>query len=331
MAAQTPDETSAPAHPDVLSLGEAMVELSAREQVRLRDARTFDLGWGGDTSNVAVAVSRLGRASSYVTRVGDDEFGANLLDLWRHEGVDTTGVGVDPGRPTGLYLLSRPPEGPHSFTYYRAGSAASAMQPADLPTQLLRRARIVHTSGITQAIGAGPCDAAFAALRTAREAGVTTSYDPNLRPALWSLDRAQAVIMATLALADIALPSLEDARALTGLDDPGAIADELLGKGPQVVALKLGAAGALVADADRQTIVAPFEVAAVDPAGAGDTFDAAFLTAWLDGNEPAECAEFANAAAALTTTGVGCVGPIPTREAVDELRAAQGRRTRSRA
>lgn len=325
MAAQ--NETST--HTDVLSLGEAMVELSAREQVRLRDARSFVLGWGGDTSNVAVAVRRLGRTSSYVTRVGDDEFGANLLDLWRREGVDTSGVGVDPGRPTGLYLLSRPPEGPHSFTYYRAGSAASAMQPADLPEQLLRRARIVHTSGITQAIGTGPCDAAFAALRTAREAGVTTSYDPNLRPALWSLDRARAVIIATLALADIALPSLEDARALTELDDPAAIADDLLDKGPKVVALKLGAAGALIADAEGHTIVAPYEVPAVDPAGAGDTFDAAFLTAWLDGNEPSECAEFANAAASLTTTDIGCVGPIPTREAVAELRAAQGRRTRS--
>lgn len=329
MTAQSPDDTPMAADTDVLSVGEAMVELSAREPVRLRDARTFDLGWGGDTSNVAVAVGRLGRAAGYVTRVGDDEFGANLLDLWRREGVDTSGVGVDARRPTGMYLLSRPPGSPHSFTYYRAGSAASAMQPADLPTQLLRRTRIVHTSGITQAIGDGPCDTALAALRSAREAGVTTSYDPNLRPALWSLDRARAVIMATLALVDIALPSLEDARALTGLDDPGAIADELLDNGPQVVALKLGAAGALVADGNRHTIIAPYDVAAIDPAGAGDTFDAAFLTAWLDGHQPAECAEFANAAAALTTTGVGCVGPIPTRRAVDELRAAQGRRSRA--
>ena len=329
MTAQSPHDTPMVADTDVLSVGEAMVELSAREPVRLRDARTFDLGWGGDTSNVAVAVGRLGRAAGYVTRLGDDEFGANLLDLWRREGVDTSGVGVDHRRPTGMYLLSRPAAGPHSFTYYRAGSAASAMQPTDLPTQLLRRARIVHTSGITQAIGDGPCDTAFAALRTAREAGVRTSYDPNLRPALWSLDRARAVIMATLALVDIALPSLEDARALTGLDDPGAIADELLDNGPQVVALKLGAAGALVADQDRHTIVAPYEVAAIDPAGAGDTFDAAFLTAWLDEHDPAECAEFANAAAALTTTGVGCVGPIPTRRSVDELRAAQGRRSRA--
>ncbi len=308
---------------DVLSLGEAMVELSARERVPLRDAGTFDLGWGGDTSNVAVAVRRLGRSSGYVTKVGDDEFGANLLSLWRREGVDVSHVAVDPDRPTGLYLLSRPETGPHNFTYYRFGSAASAMRPADLPTEALRTARIVHTSGITQAIGTGPCDVAFAALRTAREAGVTTSYDPNFRPALWSLDRARAVTMAALAMTDIALPSLEDARALTGLEDAGAIADQLLSHGPRIVALKMGESGAFVADSERQTLVPPYAVATVDAAGAGDTFDAAFLTAWLDGRELPECAEFANAAAALTTTGVGCVSPIPAREAVEELRVTK--------
>jgi 2-dehydro-3-deoxygluconokinase len=315
----------------VLSIGEAMVELSARERVLLRDARTFDLGWGGDTSNVAVAVRRLGRSSGYITRVGDDEFGANLLNLWRREGVDVSHVTVDRDRPTGIYLLSRPAEGPHSFTYYRSGSAASAMGPADLPTAALRSARIVHTSGITQAIGTNPCDAAFAALRTAREAGVATSYDPNFRPALWSLDRARAVTMAAFGMADIALPSLEDARALTGLGDAGAIADELLNHGARIVALKMGEAGALVADAERHTLVPPFDVLTVDTAGAGDTFDAAFLTAWLDGRDLPECADFANAAAALMTTGVGCVGPIPTRETVDELRLAQQHRPRSRA
>lgn len=313
---------------DVLSLGEAMVELSARERVPLREARTFDLGWGGDTSNVAVAVRRLGGSAGYATKVGDDEFGASLLELWRREGLDVSGVLVDASRPTAAYFLSRPTEGPHTFTYFRSGSAASTMSPQDLPPDLLRRARILHTSGITQAIGPGPCDTAFAAIRAAREAGVATSYDPNLRPALWSLDRARAVIQATIGMVDIALPSLEDARALTGLDDPQGIVDHLLGLGPRVVVLKLGPDGALVADSDARELVPPYEVAAVDPAGAGDTFDGAFLAAWAAGGALYDCADFANAAAALTTTGVGCVRPIPDRESVEELRRAQGRAAR---
>src|SRR5690606_18620060 len=155
---------------DVLSLGEAMVELSAREPVSLREARTFDLGWGGDTSNVAVAVSRLGGSAGYVTKVGDDAFGASLRDLWDREGVDVRYVTVDGSRPTGVYFLSRQVAGPHAFTYYRSGSAASSLRPEDLADDLLRGVRVLHTSGITQAIGPGPCDAAFAALRAARTA-----------------------------------------------------------------------------------------------------------------------------------------------------------------
>ena len=315
---------------DVLSLGEPMVELSARESVSLREAHTFDLGWGGDTSNVAVAVRRLGRTAAYVARVGDDGFGASLLDLWHREGVDVSGVVVDPARPTGVYFLSREADGPHAFTYYRSGSAASALSALDLSREEIARARVVHTSGITQAIGSAPADAASAAFRMARDAGGITSYDPNVRSALWPLDRARAVILATLAKVDIALPSLDDARALTGLDDPAAIADEMLARGARVVALKLGADGALVADAEKHELVPPYDVATVDPAGAGDTFDAAFLVAWLEGNDLPECGDFANAAAALTTTGIGCVGPIPARTAVEMLRREQSHRTRSR-
>lgn len=308
---------------DVLSLGEAMVELSAREPVSLREARTFDLGWGGDTSNVAVAVSRLGGSAGYVTKVGDDAFGASLRDLWDREGVDVRYVTVDGSRPTGVYFLSRQVAGPHAFTYYRSGSAASSLRPEDLADDLLRGVRVLHTSGITQAIGPGPCDAAFAALRAARAAGVTTSYDPNLRLALWSLDRARAVIMATVSMVDIVLPSLEDARALTGLDEPSAIIDDFRRRGVRVVALKLGDQGALVADEHGSELVPPYKVETVDPAGAGDTFDAAFLTAWLDGADLVGCADFGNAAAALTTTGVGCVSPIPRRADVDRLRHEQ--------
>lgn len=311
---------------DVVSVGEAMVELSAREPVPLREARTFDLGWGGDTSNVAVAARRLGGTSAYVTKVGGDGFGASLLDLWNREGVDVSGVSIDPSRPTGVYFLSRQADAPHTFTYYRSGSAASVLQAGDVPDQLLTRSRVVHSSGITQAIGRDPCEAVFTALRVADDAGVTTSYDPNLRLALWPADRARTVAREALSMVDIALPSLDDAKILTGLDDPAAIADDLLALGPRIVALKLGSAGALIASEEKHELIAPYEVPTIDPAGAGDTFDAAFLVACLEGRELSECGDFANAAAALTTTGIGCVSPIPARAAVERLRREQSRR-----
>jgi 2-dehydro-3-deoxygluconokinase len=311
------------AAPDFVAVGEAMVELSAQQPVRLRDVRSFDAGWGGDTSNAAVAAARLGRASAYITRVGDDEFGASLLDLWQREGVDASAVRRVAGAPTGIYLLSREARHEHSFTYYRRGSAASTLEVADLPVDLITGARVVHTSGITQAISASACDAALAALQTARSSGVLTSYDPNFRPSLWSEQRARATFLGTLPLVDVLLPSLDDAAVLLQRDDPAAIVEELLSRGPQVVALKLGPEGALVGDASGITHVEPYRVAVVDPAGAGDTFDAGFLVGWLEGLPATACTDVANAAAALTATGAGCVAPIPTREAVERLRASR--------
>ena len=115
----------------------------------------------------------------------------------------------------------------------------------------------------------------------------------------------------------IALPSLDDATALTGRDDPQAIADFYLELGVPLVALKLGSAGVLLATPDAKQLIAGHRVKAVDATGAGDTFDGAFLAALVRGASPFEAATYANAAAALATTGYGAVAPIPQREAVE--------------
>jgi 2-dehydro-3-deoxygluconokinase len=306
--------------PEVVSLGEAMVELNALEPGPLRAVRRFEVGWGGDTSNFAIAVRRLGRTAGYVSRVGRDEFGASLLDLWHREGVDTTCVTDAEGEFTGAYFLSRHSPGEHGFTYFRQGSAASRITDRDLARDYLGGARVFHTSGITQGISQTACDAAFAAMRMARQAGLLVTYDPNYRPALWPLDRARATILHSLTLVDLAFPSLEDAALLTGEEDPAAAAVALQERGPRLVALKRGAEGVTIADGDVVRHVAGYAVDAVDPAGAGDTFSAAFVVGWLEGWDREACADFANAAAALTASGYGCVSPIPTRAQVDDLR-----------
>ncbi len=133
-------------------------------------------------------------------------------------------------------------------------------------------------------------------------------------------------------MSGIALPSLDDATALTGLDDPDAIVDFYLGLGPSVVALKLGSRGVLVATAGERRRIAGHTVAAVDATGAGDTFDGAFLARLVAGDGPFDAARYANAAAAVATQGYGAVAPIPTREAVasflQELPEGDGARRR---
>ena len=272
-------------------------------------------GHGGDTSNCAIAAARQGARVGFVTQLGADSFGDSFMELWAKEGVDTSTVRRLPNAHTGIYFVTHGPSG-HQFSYFRAGSASSLMGPADLPVAALKTAKILHVSGISQAISANAADAVFQAIEIVRAAGGKVSYDTNLRLKLWPIARARAVTHAAMARCDIALPGLDDARQLTGLDDPDAIADFYLELGAGVVALTLGAEGTLVATPDDRRRIVGRQVSAVDATAAGDTFDGAFLARLVEGDTPFEAAAYANAAAALSTQGYGAVAPMPHRDAV---------------
>jgi 2-dehydro-3-deoxygluconokinase len=274
-------------------------------------------GHGGDTSNAAIAAARSGAAVGYVGAVGRDGPGDSFIALWAREGVDTATVIRRAEAPTGIYIVNHDAAG-HHFAFYRTGSAAARFTPAEVPEPAIRAARILHVSGISQAISDSACDAVFRAIALAREAGLRVSYDTNLRLRLWPAPRAAAVIHAAIGMADIALPSLDDATALTGLSDPDAVADFYLRLCPTVL-LKCGAAGCLVATRESRTRIAAHRVDAVDATGAGDTFAGALLARLLAGDALETAARYANAAAALATTGYGAVAPIPRAHAVRAL------------
>lgn len=297
------------AQPAVLCLGEPMLEFNQQPDGR------YLSGYGGDTSNCAIAAARQGAHTGYLTRIGRDPFGDQFMALWTREGIDTRGVVVTDDGHTGVYFVTHHETG-HAFSYLRAGSAASRMRPADLRRDLIRQARVLHISGISMAISDSAADTVLAAIDTANGAGVPVSFDANFRPRLWSLPRARAMIHAAMAQSHFALPGIDDAQALTGLTDPDRIVDFYLRLGPAVVALTLGAQGVLVATAGRRERIASHSVDSVDATGAGDTFDGAFLAECLRVNDPFEAAHYANAAAALATTGYGAVAPIPSREQV---------------
>jgi 2-dehydro-3-deoxygluconokinase len=309
---------------DIVSLGEPLYEFS---QIPGQSGRYLQ-GFGGDTMNCAIAAARQGAKAGYITRLGDDEFGRQFLELWRAEGLDISGVGIDPQAHTAVYFISHGADG-HVFSYLRQGSAASRIRPADLPLELIRDATFFHTSGISQAISDTACDTVFAAIEAARGAGVRIAYDSNLRLRLWPLARARAVIRATIALADYFLLSMEDAEALCGERDADAILDWCHEAGAKVVALKLGAAGVVGSDSKRREKLAGHVVNCVDATGAGDCFAGALLARMAVGDDFWEGLRYANAAAALATTGFGAVAPLPRPDAVRRLLsgfASQGRR-----
>jgi 2-dehydro-3-deoxygluconokinase len=279
---------------------------------------SYQQGFGGDTSNFIVAAARQGGDCAYLTRLGDDAFGQMFLRLWRDEGVDTRGVQLDRAAHTAVYFVSHDAQG-HSFSYLRAGSAASRMTPADLDPELIRGAGFLHVSGISQAISPGACDAVFAAIEIARAAGVAVCYDANLRLKLWPLARARAIIRATIGLSDYFLPSIEDAQQFTGLDDADAILDWCFAAGAANVLLKLGKDGVIAATAQERRHIPGFAVDAVDATGAGDCFAGALVARLAAGDDLPSAARYANAAAALTTTGYGAVAPIPHADRVRAL------------
>ncbi len=301
---------------DVIAIGEAMIEFNQRDG----HTNAYAFGFGGDTSNAAIAAARMGARVGYLTHVGDDVFGDALRSLWHDEGVDVQGVNVIAGATTGIYFVNHTALG-HQFSYRRAKSAASQMSPASIDLGKIKSAKWLHASSISQAISASACDTVMEAISIAKASGTQVSYDLNYRPALWPAARARAMVMATLAHCDLFLPSVDEMMTLTGLTGEGEIIAWAHAMGAKNVALKLGARGALISDGATTTQIPPFAVTPLDATGAGDCFAGSLLAQMAAGDTLAQAARAACVAAALSTHGIGAVSPLPTK--VQVMRALE--------
>ena len=304
--------------PEILTLGEPLIEFNQTTPL----GKHYLQGFGGDVSTVAVAASRFGARSGIISRVGSDQFGELLLDLWRQEHVDSQFVLRDPTAPTGVYFVSHSETG-HRFSYLRSGSAASRITPEQLPVAAISSARWLHVSAISQAISESSSNTVSAAITAARAAGTFVCYDPNLRLALWPLERARQTIRSTIPLADLFLPSLEDIVSLSGATSPEQALDWCIEAGARQVVLKLGARGALAYIGGQHFFIKPQGIDMVDATGAGDCFAGVLLASLCAGETMPTALAHANAAAAIATTGFGAVAPLPTRHQVLQTLSSQ--------
>lgn len=334
----TPARTAADtATSDVVCLGESMVTFLPSQPGRLADVPFFGRGIGGAESNVACALAAAGHRAAWVSRVGADGFGDHLVDAISAYGVDTSAVRRDPGRPTGIYFRTATDRAAdvHEVAYYRAGSAASAMSPANVPYEALLAGRALHLSGITAALSAD-CLALLRELTAPRPGRPLVSFDVNHRPGLWRGGDASPEVLLDLARgADLVFVGEDEAEEAWGVTGATQIREAL--PEPAVLVVKRGAEGATVfsaglrpgprsssaggAEKDTVTDVPALRVDVVAPVGAGDAFAAGFLSATLRQLPVRDRARHGHLMAAAVLTVPGDLTDPPSRDRADHLAA----------
>jgi len=270
----------------VVAIGEAMIEMATVGEGLYRR------GFAGDTYNTAWHISQaLGPTSNvgFVTRVGQDRLSDSFVAEVANDGMDVSGISRDANRIMGLYLIELNGV-ERSFDYWRKDSAAVGFaDDASVLASALKDTGLIHLSGITLAI---LCPKArgtlIGALATARQNGATVSFDPNIRPKLWtSLAEIRETITRVLDVSDIALPSFDDEANHWGDATPAITVERFVRSGVREVVVKNGD-GPITSYSDGQILETetPVVTGIRDTTGAGDAFNAGYLSARLGGYDP---------------------------------------------
>lgn len=301
---------------DVVTFGESMGLFYPAGPRGIGEGGSMTQSFGGAESNAAIALARLGCKAGWFGKLGNDPLGRGILKTIRGEGVDVSRALLTEEAPTGL-MLREIVRGRMSVYYYRKNSAASLLGPADLDEGYIRRAKILHITGITPALSESSKAAVFHAVRTAKQAGVRISFDPNLRLKLWSVDEARPVLWQLAEEADYFLPGLDELKLLCGTDHE----QQLLARIRQLKALTVVKSGG-----EQNWIVTPDDVVKlpferiprfVDPVGAGDGFCAGFLAGISKGWSAERAVRLGGIVGALTVQQEGDWESLPTWQEVE--------------
>ncbi|NEU62163.1 sugar kinase [Paenibacillus sp. ALJ109b] len=302
--------------PEIVTFGESMGLLTAKDTRGLEYAATLDKSFGGAESNLAIGVSRLGHTSGWFGRLGNDPIGNMILKAIRGEGVDVSRARMSDKEPTGL-MIRENASGKASVHYYRKLSAASAITPEDLDTDYIAGAQILHVTGITAAISASGLATVEAAIHIAKQAGVKVSFDPNLRLKLWLAEEARPVLLRLAEQADYFLPGLDEMKLLYNEEDDQKVLERLSAMNA-VCIVKGGPDLTYVLVNGTLTEVPYFKADHVlDTVGAGDGFCAGFLSGLIKGYSPQEATRLGNLTGSMVIQAVGDWEALPTWEQVE--------------
>lgn len=264
---------------------------------------------GGSAANLCVALARLGQDSRFIGRVGDDPLGHFLIDNFRKEKVDIGQLQIDEKVGTGLQFIAITRDGERTMYGFRGANIYLSVDEIDMGC--VKSSRILHISGY--ALLSDPQrKTTIKILKVAREAGALVSLDVGVLPATRVANRVRSILRSV----NILFLGEREASALVGTKKPEKAAKALLKFGPKIVALKLGRKGCLIMTEMEKIRSPAFPIKVVDTTGAGDAFDAGFLTGVIGEWGLKRAARFANAVGALSTTKIGAQSALPNMQEV---------------
>ncbi|MBN1691294.1 MAG: class II D-tagatose-bisphosphate aldolase, non-catalytic subunit [Dehalococcoidia bacterium] len=291
----------------VLTAGELIVEIM-RPSVDMpldKTGRFTGPFPSGAPAIFANASARVGKRTGFVGSLGQDGFGRLLLRRFTNDEVDIKLIASVKGRPTGCAFVAYDWDGGRNFIFHIAGTASDRLPSITRAVKYAQSFRHLHLMGCSLSISRSIRDVCMAMAEAVKQAGGSVSLDPNLRPELLSAEECRNILLPVVRLADIVLPSGNEAGLLVHEQDTDTACRRLIESGVKIVVLKKGDSGCRVFTSESSFDVPGFNVNAVDPTGAGDCFDAGFISGYLDHLPLYETARLANAMGALAASRMG--------------------------
>jgi len=309
----------------VLIIGDACVDLLVQVPERSGNHQHQtppELHGGGTGANTAVALARLGTSTAFIGTIGDDGYGRFTREALESEGVDTSHV-ITSDAFTSLVLALIDPHGERTlFGWPRRGAAHTQLLPEHIEPQIIQQMTWVHTTGMCM-VQSPVREAALRGMELAREAKVPVSFDLNIRLGFDQDGKLPETFLNTLrraiSLSDYVFGSGEEEFVHLTPEDSFEAAAQTLAEDKRTVIVRLGSEGAMAVAPEQENITVPaFPVEMVDTLGAGDAFNAGFITAYLEGQPLAEAVRWGNAVAALQISQPGARSS-PHRKEVEAM------------